>query len=122
MAEMIAYCGLTCQTCPIYLATRVENQEEQRMMRTSIVQQCREQYSLAFVLEDITDCDGCAAGGRLFSACKDCPIRTCSREKELDNCAYCAEYACTKLGQFFKTEPEAKDRLDSINKHLLEAQ
>jgi len=114
MSEMIAYCGLTCQTCPIYLATTVENKEEQRKMRIGIVQQCREKYSLDFNLEEITDCDGCAAGRRLFSACKDCPIRKCAREKNLENCAYCAEYACSNLESFFKAEPNAKSRLEQI--------
>ena len=118
MAEMIAYCGLTCQTCPIYLATRVENKEEQRIMRIGIVQQCREQYGLDFNLIDITDCDGCTAGGRLFSACKDCPIRTCASEKSLENCAHCAEYACANLYTFLKTEPAAKTRLDKIRSHF----
>ena len=118
VAEMIAYCGLTCQTCPICLATKVENKEEQRKMRIGIVQQCREQYGLDFNLEEITDCDGCAAGGRLFTACKDCPIRKCAREKGLKNCAFCHEYPCKDLHLFFQTEPAAKNQLERNRKNI----
>jgi hypothetical protein len=120
MTEMIGYCGLTCQTCPIYLATRQENKEEQARMRAEIVQQCKEQYGMNYELEDITDCDGCQTEGeRLFSACKNCLIRKCAREKELENCAYCTEYACGKLEAFFNTDPTAKTRLDAVRSSIL---
>jgi len=41
MNEEMAYCGLICQTCPIYLATREENKAEQDRMRADIVRLCR---------------------------------------------------------------------------------
>jgi len=115
MNDGMAYCGLTCQTCPIYLATFEENKEEQARMREEIVRLSLEQYGLKFTFEDITDCDGCRAEtGRLFSACKDCPIRNCARAKRLENCAYCPDYACANLAQFFHTDPSCKERLDEI--------
>lgn len=120
MSEMTAYCGLTCQTCPIYLATRQENKEERARMRTEIVKRCKEQYGIKYKLEDVTDCDGCQSEGeRLFSASMNCPIRKCAREKELQNCAYCTEYACNKLEALFKTDPDAKARLDAIRSRIL---
>jgi hypothetical protein len=36
MNGTMAYCGLVCQTCPIYVATRRENREEQARMRAEI--------------------------------------------------------------------------------------
>ncbi len=30
MIAYIAYCGLTCQTCPIYLATRQKNKKNRQ--------------------------------------------------------------------------------------------
>jgi hypothetical protein len=117
---MIAYCGLSCQACPIYLATRQGNKEEQAKMRVEILRLCKEQYGMDYVLEDISDCDGCQTDGdRLFSQCKNCPIRQCAREKELENCAYCTEYACGKLEAFFRTDPIAKTRLDAIRTNIL---
>ena len=117
---MIAYCGLSCQTCPIYLATRQEDKEEQARMRVEIVRLCKEQYGMGLKLEDISDCDGCQSDGeRLFSQCKNCLIRQCAREKKLENCAYCAEYPCGNLETFFRTEPIAKARLDAIRTGIL---
>lgn len=115
MGEMIAYCGLVCQTCPIYLATRVESQEEREKMRVEIAQLCREQYGMAYEPKDITDCDGCRTNeGRLFSACKDCAIRKCARQRGLESCASCDEYVCERLEAFFASEPAAKKRLDEM--------
>ncbi len=113
---MIAYCGLDCYTCPIYLATREKDKERQKEKRKEILEFLREHYGLEYRLEDITDCDGCMAEtGRLFSACKDCPIRKCAGQKNLESCAYCEEYVCEILEEFFDKEPTAKTRLDKIS-------
>ena len=114
MTGTLAYCGLSCQTCPIYLATRQENPHEQARMRAEIARFCAEQYGMPYKLEDITDCDGCQANQRLFSACQSCSIRNCAREKRLENCAFCLEYACDRLETFFKSDPSTKTRLDAI--------
>ncbi len=115
----IAFCGLSCQACPIYLATRQTDRRTQARLRADIVRQCQEQYHLNFTLEDITDCDGCrTAGGRLFSACKSCPIRQCAIKKGLESCAYCSQYACASLEEFFKSDAEARTRLDEARRNL----
>ena len=120
MVEMLAYCGLDCQTCPIFLATRQEDKGKQAKKRLKILQLCNERYGLNYVLEDISDCDGCRPdGGRLFSQCKDCTIRSCARERRLENCAYCTEYACGKLEAFFRSDPTAKLRLDATRMGML---
>ncbi|MCG3120324.1 MAG: hypothetical protein ALAOOOJD_02983 [bacterium] len=115
MIEIIAYCGLACHTCPIYLATRQENKAEQTRMRIEIFQLLKGQYGMNYEPEDITDCDGCrTGGGRLFSGCRNCLIRKCASEKGLESCAYCTKYACERLETFFGSEPTAKARLDEI--------
>ncbi|NTW60574.1 MAG: DUF3795 domain-containing protein [Nitrospirae bacterium] len=120
MATMLAYCGLTCQTCPIYLATRQENKEEQRRTRTEIARRCKELYGMPYEFKDITDCDGCRKeGGRLFSGCTTCTIRNCARKKGLESCAYCPDYACKELRAFFKKDPGAKSRLDQMRQARL---
>jgi hypothetical protein len=115
MSELLAYCGLVCQTCPIYLATREENKEEQARTRVEISRLCKEHYGMKYEPEDITDCDGCRTeGGRLFSACKDCAIRNCARQKGVETCAHCTDYVCGKLEAFFATDQTAKTRLDEV--------
>jgi len=120
--EMIAYCGLNCVTCQIYLATRETDPEKQRQMREQIVIAIKKYLGEEKRVEDITDCDGCKAeGGRLYSNCQKCQIRKCAREKGLENCAYCSEYACDKLSKFFDSEGEkagAKKRLNEIKARL----
>ena len=120
--EMIAYCGLNCFTCQIYLATRETNPEKQRQMREQIVIAIKQYLGEEKRIEEITDCDGCKAqSGRLYSNCRKCEIRKCASEKGLENCAYCSEYACDKLSKFFDSEGEqagAKKRLDEIKARI----
>jgi hypothetical protein len=112
---MIAYCGLTCGSCPIHLATLEKDKSNQQKMRVSIARICSEQYGMNLQPEDITDCDGCRADtGRLFSGCRNCEIRKCAIRRNLESCAYCPEYACDKLKEFLRREPDAQIRLKEI--------
>jgi hypothetical protein len=121
-SEMIAYCGLNCVTCRIYLATRETDPKKQREMREGIARYIREHFDSEIREEDITDCDGCTVKeGRLFSGCKKCQVRKCAMEKGLKNCAYCSEYPCGKLNKLFDSEGEesgAKKRLDAVRNSL----
>ncbi len=120
--EMIAYCGLNCTTCPIYLATREKNPKKQRREREQIVIAIKKYLGEEKRVEDITDCDGCKTqSGRLYSGCQKCQIRKCASEKGLENCAFCREYPCEKLSKFFDSEDKegvAKKRLDAIRDSL----
>ena len=95
MSELISYCGLICQNCPIFLATRETNKVKKESMIRDIINMCREHYGIEYKYEDINDCDGC-------------------KSENVDNCAYCDEYTCEKLSEIFKTDPKAKTRLDTI--------
>jgi len=111
--EKIAYCGLICEECPAYLATREKDPQKRRKLRAKIASICNKLYKLELTAEDINDCDGCFADtDRIFSGCLNCEIRKCAIEKGVKNCAYCEEYPCSKLDIIFKSEPEAKKRLD----------
>jgi hypothetical protein len=124
MNEMIAYCGLNCVGCPIYLVTRETNAKKQKQKREEIARQIEEKYGMKCRLEDVTDCDGChTQGGRLFSGCQKCQIRKCAGEKGIENCAHCSEYACEKLEEFFNyggklVNIDAKKQLDAIRDAL----
>jgi len=120
--EMIAYCGQNCVECRIYLATRETDLKKQRRMREQIASYITKHFGTETRLEDVTDCDGCTTkDGKLFSECQKCQIRKCAREKGLENCAYCSEYACEKLSKLFDSgsvEAGAKKRLDEIKARL----
>ena len=115
MEEDLAYCGLICRTCAIYLATREKDQTKQHEMRAEIARQIKELYGEECKHEDVTDCDGCKAGtGRLFSGCRTCQMRKCAIDKDIENCAYCEDYPCEDLKKLFTTDGGAKERLDAI--------
>ncbi len=117
MEEKLAYCGLICHTCPIYLATREKDQTKQREMRAEIARQIKEIYGQGRKAEDIGDCDGCRAeDGRLF--CTGCQIRKCAIEKGIESCAYCEDYSCEALEKLFTTDAGARERLDAIRRTL----
>ena len=107
MDEIIGYCGSPCHTCTIFLATRENDDEKRHIMRVEIAQQIKELYGTECKPKDVADCDGCRAkDGRLFP--KDCQIRKCAQEKDIESCASCKEYACEKLEKLFTTNPEAR--------------
>jgi hypothetical protein len=115
MDTMIAYCGLSCQSCPIHLATLEQDSSKQQTMRAEIARMCKEQYGMNVTIQDITDCDGCRAQtGRLFSGCAKCEIRACAIGKALTSCAYCSDYSCEKLLKHFQTDPTARTRLETM--------
>ena len=115
MESLNAYCGLTCDTCPIHLATLEKDLSRQLKMRELIVQQCHTLYNMDLQLEDISDCDGCQAKtGRLFSGCLNCEIRKCAGNKYIDSCAFCTDYPCAILEKHFMIDSGAKIKLDEI--------
>ena len=62
-------------------------------------------------------CVGCYNEGTHFGYCAECGIRICGLEKKVLSCAYCDEYPCPTLIQFFDMVPEAKKNLDEIYKN-----
>lgn len=117
--KLLAYCGLTCSSCPIYLATRETDKEKQARMRIEIAKFINEHYGMAIKPEDINDCDGCRIlSDKLYSGCNQCEIRKCAQDRGCLTCAHCSEYPCDKLQTLFNSEPSAKVRLDELRKSL----
>jgi len=116
MDTMVSYCGLICNTCPIHLATLEQNKSKQLSMRSEITRTFMEQYGLSIRIEDVTDCDGCRTGGRLFSGCAKCEIRRCAMERGLESCAFCLDYACENLQKLIEGEPGAGERLEELRR------
>jgi len=112
---MIAYCGLTCDSCPIHLATIEPDIGRRRELKESVVRQCAELYNMDLRLEEVTDCDGCRTGsGRLFSGCMNCGIRKCAIRKNLESCAYCSQYPCELLREHFSRDPGSRNTLELL--------
>ena len=110
MDELIAICGLHCDECGALIATLNNDNEK----RAEVAKTWSELFKKEFKPEDI-NCNGCTSvDGELFNYCNICEIRKCGMEKGVINCAYCDEYGCDKLVEFFKLAPESKKSLEEI--------
>jgi hypothetical protein len=110
MNEMTSICGLWCNECGAFIATRNDDDEK----RAEVARLWSEQYNHDIEPADI-NCLGCTSDSeRLFSYCEVCQIRKCAKKKQVKNCAYCDDYPCDKLGDFFRMAPEAREHLDAI--------
>jgi hypothetical protein len=119
MSTNSSYCGLSCSTCPIHLATIEPDPEVQSEIRAAVAKQCLDEYKIDLCIDDITDCDGCTtANGRLFSGCVHCMIRPCAIQKGVINCAYCSDYPCDTLKKFFLQEDKARLGLEEIRSSI----
>ena len=111
---MIAYCGLVCYECPVYLAGRSENEQD----RERAAEKWNRENGWNLTAADIY-CDGClAADGALFPYCRECKVRACAGPKGLPTCAHCPEYLCSTLETFFDLEPKTRDLLKQIKDGL----
>lgn len=114
MNKKIAYCGLSCSDCPVFIATQSDDQQE----RNKIAELWSKDYGFKLKTEDI-NCDGCLeTEGRLFKHCKVCDVRECGQKRNVDNCAYCSEFPCKKLDYILKAVPAAKKTLQRIKEGL----
>ncbi len=103
--SMIAYCGINCATCPIYLAGRETDPDKQANMREGIAATLKARYGMDVAAGQIDDCDGCrSADGKLFFACGGCEIRKCAITKQIESCAFCPNYVCDTLHSLLLTE------------------
>jgi hypothetical protein len=112
MDTMIAYCGLDCGQCPALEATLKDDDAE----RARVAEMWSKEFEVDLKAADI-NCRGCTADvedDQLFSHCRVCEIRACSRDRGLINCAVCDDYGCEKLTAFHKMAPQAKETLDGI--------
>ena len=109
--NMIGACGLTCTTCPAYIAGTTGDKELQNKTAAAWTAA----YGVEVKPEDVV-CDGCqSAGPRLFSHCLTCDVRACVHGKGYTTCAECADYeGCKIINGFFGFCPEAKPVLDGL--------
>ncbi len=111
---MIAYCGINCLECGAFQATQKNDDEK----RAEVAQLWSKQFNVSINPADI-NCEGCISGGdNIFSHCKVCEIRSCCKEQDIANCAFCDDYSCEKLEMVFNMAPDVKRRLDGLRINL----
>lgn len=92
MQQQLAFCGLNCGECPVYIATQTGDQAlKARLAAEYSVPACR------FEPADM-QCAGChAAQGANPKMCGACPVRSCGLQKGLAHCGQCPDYPCAPL-------------------------
>lgn len=89
MDAKVAYCGIYCGACGIYLATEAGKLEE-------ISQQTK-------IPIEYQGCTGCRTEKNNL-CCMNCSIKRCCMYKDLESCNECGEFPCSVLEAFDRDE------------------
>lgn len=102
MKDMIAYCGLDCETCDAYIATMTDDD----VLREKTANAWSEMNG-ASITPDMINCEGCRMDGVKTHFCNSiCPIRQCARGKKFSTCGDCPDMEiCEKIGTVHKSAP-----------------
>lgn len=108
MKNMIAYCGLDCERCDAYIATR--NDDQQLREKTAEVWS---KLNQTVILPEMINCEGCRSEGVKTMFCeKICKIRQCAMKKGVTTCADCQDMErCESLSAITSNDPEALNNL-----------
>lgn len=108
MKNLIAYCGLDCETCEARKATL----HNDNALREKIAKNWSELNGVEITTEMI-NCEGCRADGVKTPYCDSlCPIRQCALGKGHETCGRCAEMeTCQTVGMVVSNNKEAAENL-----------
>ena len=89
MKQLIACCGLDCESCDARIAT-VKNDDE---LREKTAQKWSAMNNAPEITAATINCMGCRADGVKFAYCSDyCEIRKCVSGKGFNTCGDCDEF------------------------------
>lgn len=104
---MTSYCGLNCEECEAFIAT----QNRDNRLKTQVAQRWSALYGKEFKPEEI-HCKGCRSEGTQGIYCQTmCRIKPCCREKKIETCSECEQFACKDLKEVFAFCSDAKKKL-----------
>ena len=109
---MIAYCGLDCEKCDAFIATKNNDQ----VLREKTAKLWSEPNHTTILPEQI-NCTGCRADGVKTVYCeKLCAIRQCAMKKGFTTCGDCADMGkCPTLGMITANNPDAMKNLGTAS-------
>lgn len=108
MKKLIAICGLDCEKCDVYIATKNNDNE----LREKTAKKWSELNNVE-ILPEYLYCEGCRMDGSKTAYCSDyCEIRKCAVAKGFETCRDCGEKDdCPKVGAIWENNQQAKDNL-----------
>ncbi|MDD5090230.1 MAG: DUF3795 domain-containing protein [Candidatus Wallbacteria bacterium] len=105
---MKSYCGLECETCEAFLATK----KNDNTLRSETANKWSAQFHADIRPEHIN----CKGNGRKFSHWNECKIRQCNQSKKLENCGCCDQYPCKDISFAVDNVPPAKEYIEQVRK------
>ncbi len=108
MKQMIAFCGLDCEQCDAYIATK----ESDEVLRAAVAKKWSELNGVE-ITPDMIYCDGCRMDGRKTPYCESlCPIKKCAMQNSYATCADCPELrTCKDLSMIIGNNEKARRNL-----------
>ena len=90
----IAYCGLDCEACEAYIATKNDDDGLRRKVAS-----LWSELNGVDITPDMINCDGCRADGAKTPYCESlCEIRRCAMGRGLETCGACGDVrSCVKV-------------------------
>lgn len=109
MKQLIACCGLDCESCDARIATVTDDDA----LREKTARLWSELNNSPEITAATINCMGCRTEGVKTVFCGDmCEIRKCVNEKGFDTCGDCAELEhCPTVGAILQHAPGAKGNL-----------
>ncbi|MCR5314679.1 MAG: DUF3795 domain-containing protein [Bacteroidaceae bacterium] len=108
MKRQIAICGLDCEKCDAYIATK--NNDQSLREKTA---KLWSELNHASILPEHINCEGCRMNGAKTLFCSSlCEIRKCAVVKGIETCGYCLEKdICPKVNAIWQNNPQARENL-----------
>lgn len=108
MKSLIAICGLDCEKCDAYIATKTNN----HALREKTAKLWAE-LNHAPILPEHINCEGCRMNGVKTMFCSSlCAVRKCAISKVFETCGDCSEKdCCPTVGAIWQNNPQAKENL-----------
>ena len=105
---MIAYCGLDCNKCDAYIATK--NNDQALREKTA---ELWSKLNNTPILPEQINCEGCRVDGIKTVFCeKLCQIRQCAMKKGMGTCGDCSELGkCQTVGVIIENNTDALNNL-----------
>jgi len=96
MSKNIAFCGLDCDACSAFIATK--NNNDALRLKTAQEWTLRHRAKGGPRVEPREiNCYGCLSNGPLYTHCRECAVRACGLRRGLKSCQKCPECKCVKL-------------------------
>lgn len=109
--ELIACCGLDCEKCDAFIATK-NNDHELRRKTAALWSEMNN----APITPEMINCEGCRTNGVKTPFCESiCEIRKCALGKGVETCGKCSEKTdCQTLDSILSNSPEAAENLNNV--------